>query len=198
MAKKYLIIAMLFFGAMQIVVSCGGPKAANKENFAKAITPYLAKQQGVYWDDVISFPNSLGNMAQPEAKKALLKAGVIASVGFRTTAFGEKYELYDLTEKGRQSFLKDYGFFVGKPKLVEIINFTEPASNPLAGYVLSTVSYTYKLDDIPSWITSPDGAEFRAVLANSYCRERGFDNVVTGSTTCVLTANGWVHESMIN
>ncbi|MGH8614306.1 MAG: DNA-directed RNA polymerase subunit beta [Gammaproteobacteria bacterium] len=58
----------------------------------------------------------------------------------------------DLTEKGRDAEVWDpkNGFCVGRPRVHEVIRWTEPADD--AGVQMTRITYTWKLADGPDWV----------------------------------------------
>lgn len=172
-----------------VAVGCQNPKAANKENFGKAISAYLVSQEqkGEYCIGSKVDHYQVQETSGPDnATRALLKIGFLKITSQVPTMMGFwNLTDYDLTQKGRDSFTPGKGFCLGKPALVQVINFTDPGPTGST----SRVTYSYQLRDVPSWASGPDGQAFQSSVAAAF-------GEVQSTDTLVLTGNGWVHESL--
>lgn len=86
----------------------------------------------------------------------------------------------DLTDKGRKAGAWDSqkGLCIGRPRLHEIVRWTEPAEGRGTRY--TEVSYTWTLQDAPKWV---EPAHFAGV--------EGAAEPVQGSMTLVKASDGW-------
>jgi hypothetical protein len=132
---------------------------------------------------------------------ALVDVGLLKATHTRLAQsgwFGEDKNVaviaYDLTDKGKQTVAKDaknaFGqpntLCYGKPKVDEIVHFTEPSD--AMGMKLSQVSYRYHVADLPDWVND---AKVKAAFPD--IAEHLADHL-DGKATLVLTNEGWKHE----
>lgn len=168
--------------ATLLPIGCSNPKAANDTNFATAVSAYLLslESSGKFCFGSKEYPHQV--VVPTDLYNALVKTGLL-----EITGAGERVNLiltadiYDLTPKGREAFTQGRGFCYGKPELIRIVSFTEPGSK--GPYVMSRVTYSYRLRDVPSW-TEAFG-DLKAKFPQ-----------IEDTQTFVLTGNGWVHESL--
>ncbi|MEG8058496.1 hypothetical protein QP150_19185 [Sphingomonas sp. 22L2VL55-3] len=100
-------------------------------------------------------------------------------------------KIYNLTEQGQKAFVKSpdgnpYGndFCYGTPAVSEVTQFTEPSA--AFGATMSSVAYTYHVNDQAGWATNPAMVEAFPIL------KQATGDKLEGKTTVVLTNNGWV------
>jgi hypothetical protein len=174
-----------------LYVGCSNPKAANDKNFAKAISAYLLleKGSGKFCMGEVKYPHQESLPGQwtdaDLAHVGLLEVTGRSKVNFMTTT-----DVFDLTPKGREVFTPGKGFCYGKPELIRIVNFTEPSSG--GPYVMSRVTYLFRLKDVPSWVSESNGQIVEAFRERIPTPNHQFQ----GTQTFVLTSNGWVHQSL--
>lgn len=182
-------LLLLIVPTVVLAIGCSNPKDANNENFGKAVSAYLMQQEeaGAYCIGSKVDHYQVQETSGPgSSTRGLLKIGFLKITSQQPTMMGFwKLTVYDLTAKGRESFIQGRGFCLGKPSLSQIVNFTDPG--PTGS--MSLVSYTYRLKDVPSWASGPAESEFRVDVPAAY-------GDVQSTGTLVLTGNGWVHESL--
>jgi hypothetical protein len=175
----------LFLVATTVLFAgCSDPKAASNKNFAKAASAHLlvVERSGAFY---------IGSKAYPASEKDDTNAKALAQIGFLKITGHESFsmatwDIYDLTSKGREFFAPGRGFCFGKPELISITNFTEPGST--GPYVMSRVTYSYRVIDAPSWVSDWNSQNAEKIpTPNAQFQD---------TQTFVLTANGWVHESL--
>ena len=185
MKLSHLLLVAAFF----LLVGCQNPKAANNENFGTAISAYLIHQEeiGAYCVGPKVDHFQVEEATGPDLPiQGLLKVGFLQITSQQPTMMGFwKLTVYDLTPKGRESFIQGRGYCLGKPALTQVINFTDPGPTG----TVSRVTYLYRLNDVPSWASGLVGQEFRYSVPAAY-------GEVQNTDTLVLTGNGWVHESL--
>lgn len=154
-----------------LLIGCNDPKEVSNENFEKVINKYLIEKKesftckkvgrnfplkdtfGVYEKSFRNYIDS-GLMKvdiQELEKKDFLTGKIVKD--FRRT--------YSLTKRG-EKHLKDGKFCFGKPVLFNVISFTEPVI--FMGKTVSEVRYSYKLKDLPKWLTSNKEKEKRLTI----------------------------------
>ena len=135
--------------------------------------------------------------------------------------------VYALSDLGKAAYRENvshnffdgthHGFCYGEPRVVEIINYSEPAD--LLGQKVSEVHFTYAVYNLASWAAS-DTVRYAAEQAlnsgiapgmlTKSMNERTLEqitNAVTqnvqsvkaplkGKAALILTSNGWMHEKM--
>jgi hypothetical protein len=193
-----------------LLTACSSGPGVSQEELDRAVESALAAERPCLADKSWHFPATIvtndGFSAEGvRALDALAEAGLLTSAD--TTKTASRFTLgpdggtrnatvpakaYALTEQGRAAF-KEYdapglgsvgGFCYGRWE-VEIVGFTDPAESSEGN--LTTVTYTRRLSDVPTWATIP-------VLA-SYSTERA-RGAAAGSEQermwLVRTDTGWV------
>ena len=132
---------------------------------------------------------------------ALVDAGILQTTRTRieqhgwfgpdTTVAVIAYELTDkgkgtISPAGKNAFGQPNTLCYGKPKVDEIVHFTEPAD--AMGMKMSHVSYRYHVADLPDWI---DNAKVKAAFPE--IAEATAEHL-DSKATLVLTNDGWKHE----
>jgi len=184
MKKASLIIAIL---TAIIFSGCfADPKEANNENFTKAINEYLtsSKQKLNCFNIGNGFPKEayINEQRMKEYENiGLLKSKTmkveIRNMFLMTTTNKKEYKdalVYDLTDAAK-AFYKNGRVCVGKVKVDEIINFTDPSE--MMGQEVSTVKYKYLISDLPVWLKkAPEPKVKKDVL--------------------ILSGKGWIHSKL--
>jgi len=185
-----IVTALLF---CPIVVGCQSPKAANKSNFAKAITANYAEYpfciNGTMDDQfAVSYFMAPGAYSpNVEMDKLLVRAGLLTLVSQNTEAnpngLASMMVLhFALTPIGRQFYKQGKGFCYGTP-VVQIIDFTDPGPNGTA----TEVTFKYRLHGVPTWLTGELAQEFR----NSNGVSKSVYEDVQGRALLTLMGSGW-------
>ena len=211
--------AILLLSGAALLSACGDdPKAANKANFEKALNAYYAQMKQCV--KIGSAPNSDGIIQdfrtdssvqdkQLPFYNGLVSLGLLEAVTYQKDTKNFSGQVtgkadwvgYKFSNKG-ESFLRpvslDKGPFntgarqlcYGKPQVVEIVNFTEPAE--AMGAKVSNVQYTYRLIDVAPWANDP-------ALTNQFewLTERIKSESISKDDDLMLTNNGWVHHSVM-
>jgi len=213
------IKASLLISITVLISSCGNdPKAANKENFEKALNAHYAQMKqcvkigskpnsdgiiqefrtdGGVQDKQLPFYNGLVSLGLLEAvtyqKDTKNFSGQVTGsadwVGYKFSNKGESFLRPSSLEKGAfRTGARQLCY--GTPQVVEIVNFTEPAE--AMGAKVSNVQYTYRLVDVAPWASEP-------ALINQFewLTERINSESISKDDDLVLTNNGWVHHSVM-
>lgn len=210
---------LLLSVAAVLAASCGAdPMAASEANFEKALNAHYALKKECI--RVGSQPNDEGVIQEFQIDRSrqdkqlpfyngLMDLGLLETVTYQKdvkTFSGQvtgksDWVGFKISDKGK-SFQRpaefDKEFFstgapqlcYGTPRVVAVINFTEPAE--VMGLKASSVQYTYKLVDLAPWASS-------AILQTRFkwLPERLENKAIEKDDDLVLTNNGWVHHSEI-
>ncbi|AXO88568.1 hypothetical protein DZC75_11380 [Pseudomonas parafulva] len=194
------------------LVGCSDPKKASEENFEKAAQAWLDK---AYPECLVTstFPmNTLEFDVYGTNKtlNALAEVGVLTAVETSRKDYPEnifqkarteiKYR-YELTDEGRK-YLKDDartkpdgtvipGLCIGRAKVDKIEQFSEPGD--MMGHRISEVTYTYKVDDLPKWASTPALMDVNSDVKRMVASQ---EKPIREKRAFVLTNNGWIHERL--
>jgi hypothetical protein len=168
MIKRYPIAAGLVGACLALSACSSNKKEATSENFAKAVSAALERRDAeCYRVDAlpVEYPVEKikalrGVSGGPDGLEALARAGVLIeadttvmvgneSGGVRVP--GKRFEKSDAGKK----FIDDKGHLCyGRLVLDRIVSWTIPTST--AGVTETVVTYQYRLDGLPDWVTQPD------------------------------------------
>ncbi|WP_295482038.1 hypothetical protein [uncultured Pseudomonas sp.] len=194
------------------LVGCSDPKKASEENFEKAAQAWLDK---AYPECLITstFPMNTQEFDVYGTNKtlnALAEVGVLTAVETSRKDYPEnifqkarteiKYR-YELTDEGRK-YLKDDartkpdgtvipGLCIGRAKVDKIEQFSEPGD--MMGHRISEVTYTYKVDDLPKWASTPALMDVNSDVKRMVASQ---GKPIREKRAFVLTNNGWIHERL--
>ncbi|WP_022666690.1 hypothetical protein [Desulfospira joergensenii] len=192
-----LVKVMILVLLSSFLFSCSpDPKKANSENFKIAINEAIKKSGNSVSARVFSKEDRELYTAAGliEIYKELEEEKDIMNIIENKKPKMVEVEKDRLTELGKRYHKKAMigsHFCYGNGEVIEILNFTEPAS--IAGYTVSHVKYTYKINNIPDWVH---------VLKKKYkWMEKDIDSSKTplhGEATLILTNVGWVHEKLFD
>ena len=213
------IKAILLLSGAALLPACGNDtKAANDANFERALNAHYAQMKqcvkigsepnadgiiqefrtdGTVQDKQVPFYNGLASLGLLEAvtyqKDTKNFSGQVTGkadwVGYKFSSKGESFLRPVSLDKGAFS-TGARQLCYGKPQVVEIVNFTEPAE--AMGAKVSNVQYTYRLIDVAPWANDP-------ALTNQFewLTERISSDSITKDDDLVLTDNGWAHHSVL-
>ena len=206
----------LLSGAVFILSGCGSDQnAASKANFEAALNAHYSKVKqcltiggepnvegiiqefktgGAVQNNQLSFYNGMTNLGLLDAvsyqKDTRNFSGEVSGrsdwIGFKLSDEGKKY--LKATGDRLSSGVPQLCF--GKPQVVEITGFTEPAES--MGVKVSNVQFTYKLVDIASWASDPVVMGQYPMLSQQLANKS-----IEKDDDMVLTSEGWVHHSTI-
>lgn len=205
-----MFVKIVATAALLIAVSgCTDPKAANEENFKKAIQAYLDTTYPKCYVNT-EFPITIDwDISGIKGKlRALAKVGLVEeSEGqVERPGFGNKKNFasapsFDLTDEGKKYYKTDVaktlgrktlgGFCVGKATVMEVSQFSEPSD--MFGQRISRVNYTYEVSDLPSWARSD---EILDAIKDLKIDVESEQSPIKKLDALILTNNGWVHEKL--
>jgi hypothetical protein len=204
--KKTAILSLLCIAISTTLSGCNNPKAANKENFAKVLTEYVAKNSDGFSRSLKYCNINIGNMPTERIygvsgnddfsrKSESLKNAGILTIDSREEERPYQGRVtirkYDLTEKGKQIAKAISGtdvFYIPYCQVAfkEVKLFTEPAD--AFGAKVSQVDYTYAIAKVDDWVNHPE------ILQAYPEAKEALDSVgkpLDGKKALVLTSEGW-------
>ena len=179
-----ILIISIFFTA------CTDPKEANNKNFTNALNEYIKtdkhKLNCFYIGHI--FPLTKNALSEKfletsikqgfliESKSKILQGASPLGIGWRPGKQEEKKytekTVYNLNNEAKK-YYKDGYVCVGKAKINEVLNFTEPIT--IGSYKLTNVKFSYTIEDLPNWVK--------------------IDNTIkTKKTELYLKDNKWEHK----
>lgn len=205
--KKTAIVSLICIAITTTLSGCNNPKAANKENFAKVLSEYVAKNSAGFSRSLKYCNIHIGQMPSegvfsgtPSDDDFARKLESLKSAGILTIDSREEdrpyqgrvtIRKYDLTEKGKQIAKAISGsdvFYLPYCQVAfkEVKLFTEPAD--AFGAKVSQVDYTYAIEKVDDWVNNPE-----IIQAYPEVKE-ALDSVgkaLDGKKALVLTSEGW-------
>jgi hypothetical protein len=182
-----------------IGVSTGCNKQADSDmNYKSAINDHFKTAPVCIWPESKKLPaqETTSDDAKTEGYDALTQAGLLVRTTAEKKVFiiaSKQVNNYDLSDTGRSTWTPDpnqpgYGnFCYGRREVTSIDNST--VGTNAAGAKTATVSYHYKIADVPGWATTPQMKTAFPAIATA----------VDGSPAAqaTLTTNGdqWVYSS---
>ncbi|MFK5950895.1 MAG: hypothetical protein QM500_19255 [Methylococcales bacterium] len=196
---------ILIIGIALTNFACSDSQAPNEENFKQAIEDYLSSTK-ISCFEVPNLPLKI----KKSDLTYYININELLSIGLLRIDDPEKKEItISVTEKGKQAlktFEKSYmyatglitrnsnvAFCYGEPKVVDITNFTEPAS--FAGTTFTSVKFTYTIENFADW------AKNNAAVLNSSLLFKNLKSIkkpINSRADLILTKKGWVHRRLYN
>jgi len=180
--KKILLIA----GTAIALAGCG-----DKEDFEKAINATISQSKVCFSlqnNDIVfnkGFPirvnrgyRTAGYSSSDEILKGLANQGLL-NVSQQSNGFSS-VDVLEVTEKGQNVEFWDRksGACVGHRVVAEVKSWTEPSDG--AGAKMTQVTYTWKLDGVPSWVDK-----------NTFSGVKGMAEPAETKIVLVKTNTGW-------
>jgi len=194
--KGFGIAIVLALLTCPIVVGCQNPKAANKLNFAKAITAYYAEYGNFCFGTlglfqasyVMQYTGAEGYSPYVEMDKLFVRAGLLTLVSQNIVAdpnggASQRVFNFALTPMGRESFKQGKGFCYGNP-VVQVIDFTDPGPQGTN----SRATFKYRLHGVPTWLLTGESAQ---VFRDANALPNGILSDVQGTAYMTLMGSGW-------
>jgi hypothetical protein len=198
--KGFGIAIILALLTCPTVVGCQNPKAANNRNFAKAITDVYRENSfciaGTMDEQLaVSYFLTPGNYSpNAEMDKLFVRAGLL-TLASQNVEGNQMVLHFALTPLGRQFYKTGVGFgniqtgfCYGNQPVVKVIDFTDPGPQGTN----STVTFTYRLHDVPTWLTGELAQEFR----NTNQVSEAVYTDVKGTASLTLMGSGWKVQSI--
>jgi hypothetical protein len=155
---------LVVLAALAILLSACKDDTAQKAQFKTAINNSFAGKHECLWSEPVKMPAEADPAKDDRTRDfdALTDAGLLvrAPEEKKRVLIGSKpVNLYDLSDRGHASWTADpnqpgYGnFCFGHFNVTNIDNYTPNSSSNPSQY---TVNYSYEVEGIPGWATSPE------------------------------------------
>ncbi|MBB5510625.1 hypothetical protein [Paraburkholderia atlantica] len=160
------LFRLLALAVIATTTGCSDKSAPNADNFAAAVNQKLASSQprclptGVW--PATSDPTDHGNpYAFYDAGMGFVQAGLatVKEEGPNSSTSFRKQAIFTLTDEGKKLLVPNErqpfpgklngAFCYGKARLTKVLNWDEPMK--LGGTVVTTVTYSYEMTDVPKW-----------------------------------------------
>ena len=162
--------AMMLAGVL-LLAACNSKTDANAENFSAALNDYFSAHSDCLFKDGTRFPYETSDKARERQMDALVKMHML-TVEVEQSIHVARYAVTDTGAKVAPAFC--YGH-----RVTTVDGFTPVAT--ANGFPETTVSYHYKMEDVPVWAKSAEvqaafpemaratggGGEAKTVLARS-------------------------------
>ena len=163
-------------------------------NFKTAINNYYSVHPSCVWQSAVKFPAQAdaGSDTQTKGFDALTDAGLLTRTPQEKKRFligSKQVNDYDISDKGRTQWTADtsqpgYGNFCYGHREVTSIDSSTPGTNG-SGAKTATVTYHYKIADVPSWANA---AEVKTAFPNV---ADALNSNPTDTATLVQTGDRW-------
>ncbi|WP_321905619.1 hypothetical protein [Paraburkholderia tropica] len=168
---KKLLIPLC--AAVTTLAACSSQHDANEKNFSTAIDSFIQKRTPAVCFSYLNVGTVISdNDPDPLAKelRALASVGVLAAATTRQYGSTATMHQYSLTSLGKSHF-QDGQICFGKVSLDKVVGWTPVEKVPGMDAATTAVSFTYSVQDVPSWANSADVRDaipyVRDVLAGS-------------------------------
>lgn len=195
--------ALLCLTALTLLSACNSPADANRDNFTKAVTAYLATQGDLCLAKT-DWPIDVSQREVDTGARNALQMPVLERLGLvrsaPATAQGKDEDTittvavrrYTLTDAGR-AYYRPHGragrsdFCAAHLSLDQVVAWDTPRTGASDRQAL--VTYTYRVDPAP-WTRDPEVAKVFPMVAR-IVHGAGREQLTQGFT---LTASGWVAQ----
>ncbi|WP_417541473.1 hypothetical protein [Methylophaga thalassica] len=190
------------------VIGCSNPTDANKENFKAAINDYYEQKPECLDIGVLPYKRELSKNHTVFDEFVDIGFLKVEDVQIKNPAFAAMFDdeapklvpgsEYSLTTEGEsQANINSRGrvrFCYAKNEVVEVTDFTEPAER--FGYVMSQVSYTYKLANTADWAMDSTylNEKFSAIAQAT----EHPDTIKEGSAPLIQMSDKWKHGKLVH
>jgi hypothetical protein len=196
-------LALLCLSALTLLTACDAPADANRDNFSKAVTAYLAKQGDLClaktdWPIDVSQREIDAGARNAVQMPVLERLGLVRSAPATVqlkdedTTTSVPVRRYTLTDAGR-AYYRPHGrsgrsdFCAAHLSLDKVVGWDTPPTGTTDRQAL--VTYTYRVDPAP-WTRDPEVAKVFPMV-DRIVRGAGHEQLTQGFT---LTAGGWVAQ----
>ncbi|MCB2425775.1 hypothetical protein [Methylophaga pinxianii] len=201
--EKSALVAIILSSA----TACSSPTDANKDNFKAAINDYYELKRECV--DIGKLPVTTSESKNPTVLDEFEKLGFLKAE--KTKIKNESLEAlllgegpkqvsalkYTLTPEGESVASINSGdkvsFCYARNEVEDVIDFTKPTESE--GYVISRVSYTYKLGDIADWAKNSEILQEKNLRLRQAINKS--DEAVSGSAVLVQMSDKWKHGNLV-
>ncbi len=196
-----MLIPRLRFGALALItfalvnVACNNGTNTD-EAYKAAINDHFKAMPACLWSEPIKFPvqTSASDDAKTQGFDALVQQGLLTRTAAekKVIIISKQVNLYDLSDKGRSAWTPDtsqpgYGNFCYGNREVTSIDNSTPGTNG-QGAKTVTVSYHYKIANVPAWANA---AEVKTAYPNL---ATALNSNPSDSATLVQTGDRWEYS----
>lgn len=149
---------MPFLAAVALLAACSSQNEANEKNFSTAIDSFLQKRASAVCFAYLDVGTVVSDTdPDPLAKelRALAAVGVLAASPEKQYGSTTPMHRYSLTPLGK-SYFHDGQLCFGKVSLDKIVGWTPVEKVPGMNAETTSVSFSYTVQDVPSWASSAD------------------------------------------
>ena len=204
-----------------LLSGCGDPREPSKANFKNALeaswsegifdldldchgeTWTAAKQTDSHYGRSFRFCEALTREGYYARRDTMVDDPGTGRYEDRNWVYDQVAAAYYVrTDKTGQSWREGRKLIVGTPAIVEVVNYSEPQN--VFGYTVAEVTYTYRVDGVPRWVTSEVLAGTTACVRDVPNRPNDYDcgedflnarkNPIQRTVNMVLTGEGWMTE----
>ncbi len=176
--RSMMMMAGLLCGLL--LGGCSSNKTPNAKNFTRTLNAYFFNHDDCLYPSALRFPYEVSmtdtSSSGPKGLDALAKAGLLTMSEEKAL----KVKRYALTPAGSKATAR---FCYGHREVTSIDSFTPPAT--VDGRPGSTVSYHYKMMDVPIW------AQTDQVQKAFPLMRQATTTGAEGKTAVALTLAGW-------
>lgn len=178
--RKWTVWTAALLGSLAFLVGCSNFKEPNEKNFLPALNAYYSNHNECLFTNTLTFPYETATKDQSGAGTKGMDALTASDLMKRQEAKLIGVNRYTLTPAGERVGGR---FCYGYREVTSVPSFTPPV--PVNGMPTTTVTYRYKLRDMPVWAdTDAMRAAFPA-LAKSASPD------AQDTAKLQLTINGW-------
>jgi hypothetical protein len=147
---RYRAFAAVTTLGMIALAGCSSQPKTSPKSFEKPLDAYFADHSECLYRPALNFPLELPMGKGSNTERQQLDALTGADLLKKETEGGLKLDRYTLTAAGERAGRQ---FCYGHRTVTGIDGFTPPAQQ--GGFVETTVSYRYTMQDVPLWVKTP-------------------------------------------
>lgn len=201
--KKIHLIAMPITLAL-VLIGCSDPQEASEKNFEVSLQRFLDASFPVcvirqnFPTEIKIYGDGTVPIYEEMTKLGLLTTTKETRPPINRYAKSTQVVVYDLTNEGKKYYQiagnnaagKEAGcIYLGKAKVEEIIDFTQPSGS--FGATSSRVNFTYSVSELPEWATSDEISSLNHQI-KKWTDANGAP--IKDHADMVLTNKGWKHS----
>jgi len=178
--RKRVLFSMAVCGAMVFIAGCNSFKQPNEKNFLTALNAYYSHHDECLFTNTLTFPYETAIKDQSGAGTKGMDALTASDLMKRQEAKLIGVNRYSLTPAGERAGGR---FCYGHREVLSAPSFTPPIT--VNGQQVTTVTYRYRIGDLPIWANTDAMREAFPALAKSTSSDP------QDTAKLELTINGW-------
>jgi hypothetical protein len=178
--SKRMHSLIVFLGITTFLAGCSSFKQPNEKNFMNALNAYYSHHDECLFTDTLKFPYETAIKDQSGAGSKGMDALTDSLLMKRQEAKQIGVNRYTLTPAGERVGGR---FCYGHREVLAVPNFTPPTT--VNGHQITTVTYQYRLGDLPVWANTDAMRAAFPVLAKATSSDP------QDTAKLELTINGW-------